>query len=113
MNLVFGTDRVQDRRQVLCVFAGNFVNKAKNYKLAAQKKKMKLIALTLATLLSLTTVAAQSKKPQFDTLRAEGYEALYNLDYEGARKRFQKMVDIEPIIRPAHNVSRRVCGWSV
>ena len=29
-------------------------------------------------------------------LRAEGYEALYNLEYEGARKRFQKMTEIAP-----------------
>ncbi len=33
---------------------------------------------------------------QLDTLRAEGYEALYNLDYEGARRRFQKMVELAP-----------------
>ncbi len=33
---------------------------------------------------------------QLDKLRAEGYDALYNLDYEGARRRFQKMVDIAP-----------------
>jgi len=57
---------------------------------------MKLIALILATLLSFATVAAQSKETQLDTLRAEGYDALYNLDYEGARKRFQKMVDLAP-----------------
>jgi hypothetical protein len=33
---------------------------------------------------------------KLDTLRAEGYEALYNLDYEGARHRFLKMVEIAP-----------------
>lgn len=57
---------------------------------------MKLLALILVTLLSLATVAGQSKQTQLDTLRAEGYEALYNLDYTSARKRFQKMVDVEP-----------------
>jgi tetratricopeptide (TPR) repeat protein len=29
-------------------------------------------------------------------LRAEGYEALYNLDYETARARFQKMIELAP-----------------
>jgi hypothetical protein len=52
-----------------------------------------------------STAFAQSSKPstsppgsaaQLDTLRAEGYEALYNLDYEGARRRFQKMIEIAP-----------------
>jgi hypothetical protein len=33
---------------------------------------------------------------KLDTLRAEGYEALYNLDYEGARRRFQKMIELAP-----------------
>jgi hypothetical protein len=33
---------------------------------------------------------------QLNTLRAEGYEALYNLDYEGARRRFHKMIDLAP-----------------
>jgi predicted Zn-dependent protease len=42
-------------------------------------------------------VSAQAtRQAQLDTLRAEGYEALYNLDYEGARKRFQKMVELAP-----------------
>ena len=54
---------------------------------------MKTIASILITLVSLVTVAAQK---ELDTLRAEGNEALYNLDYEGARKRFQKMIDIAP-----------------
>jgi tetratricopeptide (TPR) repeat protein len=46
-----------------------------------------------------TTVVGQStpeSPAQLDTLRAEGYEALYNLDYEGARRRFQKMIDLAP-----------------
>src|SRR5215216_7725553 len=55
---------------------------------------MKTIASILITLVSLVSVSGQ--KVQLDTLRAEGYEALYNLDYEGARKRFQKMIDIAP-----------------
>ena len=54
---------------------------------------MKTIASILITLVSLVTVSSQK---ELDTLRAEGYEALYNLDYEGGRKRFQKMIDIAP-----------------
>lgn len=57
---------------------------------------MKPITAILITLLSLITVAAQNQQAQLDTLRAEGYEALYNLDYEGARRRFQKMVELAP-----------------
>lgn len=33
---------------------------------------------------------------KLDTLRAEGYQALYNLDYETARRHFQKMIDLAP-----------------
>ncbi len=58
---------------------------------------MKSIASILVTLLLLVVSAsAQAKRTQLDTLRAEGYEALYNLDYEGARKRFLKMIDLAP-----------------
>jgi len=54
---------------------------------------MKLIALIFITAV---TVSAQDQRKQLDTLRAEGYDALYNLDYEGARKRFQKMIELAP-----------------
>lgn len=47
-------------------------------------------------LVSLGATAAQDQRKQLDTLRAEGYDALYNLDYQGARKRFQKMIDLAP-----------------
>jgi len=57
---------------------------------------MKLSALAFITLLSVSTVTAQIDRKQLDTLRAEGYDALYNLDYEGARKRFQKMIELAP-----------------
>src|ERR1041385_7743751 len=50
---------------------------------------MKLAALTLFVLL----VPNQAR---LDTLRAEGYEALFNLDYETAHKRFQQMIDLAP-----------------
>ncbi len=54
---------------------------------------MKTIVAIFITLVSLVTVSGQK---DLDTLRAEGYAALYNLDYEGARRRFQKMVNIAP-----------------
>ena len=54
---------------------------------------MKLVALALFLLFALT---ASPNHPQLDTLRAEGYEALYNLDYETARARFQKMIELAP-----------------
>ena len=33
---------------------------------------------------------------RFDALRAEGFEALYNLDYEGARRRFRELTVVFP-----------------
>jgi hypothetical protein len=54
---------------------------------------VKIIVAVFITLASLVTASGQK---ELDTLRAEGYEALYNLDYEGAHKRFQKMMDIAP-----------------
>jgi hypothetical protein len=54
--------------------------------------------ITLVILVSFSTVAAQKPdtRARLDTLRAEGYEALYNLDYEGARKSFREMIQIAP-----------------
>ncbi len=62
---------------------------------------MKAVVSILLLLLPLATGAGQTvdnqpKRAPIDTLRAEGYEALYNLDYEGARKRFQKMIELAP-----------------
>jgi hypothetical protein len=56
---------------------------------------MKLVSLALILLLALTA-AAQDHHAKLDTLRAEGYEALYNLDYETARARFKKMIELAP-----------------
>ena len=50
---------------------------------------MKLAALTLFLVLA-------PNQAQLDTLRAEGYEALFNLEYETAHKRFQQMMDLAP-----------------
>jgi len=55
---------------------------------------MKIIVSSLIILSSVIVVLGQ--QAQLDTLRAEGYEALYNLDYEGARRRFQKIVELAP-----------------
>jgi tetratricopeptide (TPR) repeat protein len=38
----------------------------------------------------------ETERSQLDSLRREGYEALYNLDYEGARRRFQEMTQLFP-----------------
>ena len=50
---------------------------------------MKLAALTLFLVLA-------PNQARLDTLRAEGYEALFNLEYETAHKRFQQMMDLAP-----------------
>jgi hypothetical protein len=55
---------------------------------------MKIIASILITFVCVLT--ALSQQAQLDTLRAEGYQALYNLDYGGARRRFHKMVELAP-----------------
>ena len=57
---------------------------------------MKIVASVLITLLWTITSLAQEQQVRLDTLRAEGYEALYNLDYDTARNRFQKMVELAP-----------------
>src|SRR5688572_10070906 len=57
---------------------------------------MKLIVLKLTILLSFVTVCAQDQRARLDALRADGYDALYNLDYEGARKHFKKMIELAP-----------------
>jgi tetratricopeptide (TPR) repeat protein len=57
---------------------------------------MKFVALALVVLLSALTASAQDHHARLDALRAEGYEALYNLDYETARNRFKKMIELEP-----------------
>ena len=56
------------------------------------------LLITLLILISTGTVAAQTtdNRARLDSLRTEGYEALYNLDYEGARKRFREMLQIAP-----------------
>ena len=62
----------------------------------ARMKAMRFIALKFIVLISFISISAQDQRAQLEALRAEGYEALYNLDYEGARKRFQKMIELAP-----------------
>jgi hypothetical protein len=57
---------------------------------------MKTVASILLAIFWTITVMAQDNRARLDTLRAEGYEALYNLDYETARARFQKMIELAP-----------------
>lgn len=39
---------------------------------------------------------SETERARLDSLRREGYDALYNLDYEGARRRFQEMTQLFP-----------------
>ncbi len=39
---------------------------------------------------------SDEERRRFDGLRVEGFEALYNLDYEGARRRFRELVRLYP-----------------
>jgi tetratricopeptide (TPR) repeat protein len=55
-----------------------------------------LISFTPAAGQSPTPTPQPTPAPSLVSLRAEGYQALYNLDYEGARRRFQKMIDLAP-----------------
>ena len=57
---------------------------------------MKITASILISIIWTIGTLAQDQQARLDTLRAEGYEALYNLDYETARARFQKMIDLAP-----------------
>ena len=57
---------------------------------------MKLLSLALILFCAFVPSSAQDNHAQFDALRAEGYEALYNLDYDTARSRFKKMIEIAP-----------------
>jgi tetratricopeptide (TPR) repeat protein len=57
---------------------------------------MKIVAAIILLIASLAPAFGQDQRVRLDALRAQGYEALYNLDYESARKSFQKMIDLDP-----------------
>lgn len=72
-------------------------------------KHQRPLCLLLLLLISFfTALSQQPQKPQpgekmseadrarFEKLRGEGFEALYNLDYEGARKRFKEIASAFP-----------------
>lgn len=42
------------------------------------------------------TAGGRFDRKRFDEMRSEGFDALYNLDYEGARRRFQEMTRAFP-----------------
>ena len=42
------------------------------------------------------TPAPEAERARFDALRAEGFEALYNLDYESARRSFKELARLFP-----------------
>ena len=68
-------------------------------------KTQRQLVLSLILFLSVGVVFGQglekvrlteTERSHLDSLRREGYEALYNLDYEGARRRFQEMTQLFP-----------------
>lgn len=73
---------------------------------------MKLRYLLLVVFLVSTSAVAQDAAPKsrLDKLRAEGYEALYNLDYDGARRSFTEMMRLFPS-HPAGPQSMAATLW--
>ncbi|HEY3581905.1 MAG TPA: hypothetical protein VGK82_15225, partial [Pyrinomonadaceae bacterium] len=57
-----------------------------------------ICARLLFLLVAATAVVAQTPPapPNLDKLRADGYDALFNLDYDGARRAFTKMMALAP-----------------
>lgn len=69
--------------------------------LANMRKQLRLLLLMSVSLGACSVLAQEPSKPDaatsnLDKLRAEGYEALYNLDYDGARRRFEEMARLFP-----------------
>ena len=58
--------------------------------------RLMVLVLLVSATISAQTTPADDTRARLDKLRADGYEALYNLDYEGARKRFREMLKIAP-----------------
>ena len=55
-----------------------------------------LLLLLPAGAFAQQTTKTPEPSSQLDTLRGQGYEALYNLDYEGARRRFAEITRLFP-----------------
>jgi len=68
-----------------------------SYSLAhAQKASAKLQPDAPATGKTPATATAEVDRARFDKVRTEGFEALYNLDYEAARARFRELARLYP-----------------
>jgi hypothetical protein len=64
---------------------------------SAQAKKTKPAgAVNASAAVENGSAAAPFDQKRFDTLRNDGFEALYNLDYEGARRRFREITTVFP-----------------
>ena len=55
-----------------------------------------LVLVGCTTVLGQPSPQLDKPSPQLDKLRADGYQALYNLDYEGARRNFKQMLEVAP-----------------
>ncbi|MET0648926.1 MAG: hypothetical protein ABW208_20130 [Pyrinomonadaceae bacterium] len=62
----------------------------------AQAKKTKATGAPPAGAAIETTAAVAFDEKRFDALRTEGFDLLYNLDYEGARRRFRELTTAFP-----------------
>lgn len=63
---------------------------------SAQSSKTKTAAAAPEAKRETAAAAAAFDQKRFDTMRAEGFDALYNLDYEGARRRFRDIATAYP-----------------
>jgi tetratricopeptide (TPR) repeat protein len=59
---------------------------------------MKFLISLLLVGLSATSIIAENGplSPEMDKLRAEGFEILFNMNYQEAREKFQEMIALEP-----------------
>jgi hypothetical protein len=82
------------RRKLLLTVCGTLILSAAA---AAQTQKASVrSAATPEPAKSAASSGAEADRARFDALRTEGFEALYNLDYEGARRRFRDLASAYP-----------------
>ncbi len=65
-------------------------------KASAQTSKVDATPPPTVATTTMTQTGAEFDRKRFDALRAEGFEALYNLDYERARQHFKEMMRFFP-----------------
>ena len=70
----------------------------------AQAKRTKATTALPASAAAEREAAGPFDQRRFDALRAEGFEALYNLDYEGARRRFRELTTAFPAHPAGHQL---------